>query len=113
MVAAFRKFDQNFTNINRSGVLLSSNDLSRISNESLDRSIILPNESEDEENSSISEDASTSHESFPTKAPIEECQNSTGQMAISSSFDTGSSFVSKRENSRRFFRKPSDECCIL
>ncbi|KAI6183979.1 Protein kinase domain-containing protein [Aphelenchoides bicaudatus] len=113
MVATFKKIDQNFTNINRSGILLSSNDLSRLSNESLDKSI-LPNESEDEENSSMSDNVSMSD--FPSKGPIEEdnfVYHPNTQMSISTSFDTTNRSSLKRGNSRRFFRKPSDECCIL
>lgn len=113
-VATFRKFDQNFTNISKSGILLSTNDLSRVSNESLDKSI-LPDESEDdEENSSLSDEAVSTDESLPPKPQIVK-DTTSGQTTVSTSSDRTTTFHPKQksESGRHFLRKPSDECRIL
>lgn len=118
IVATFREYDQKFTNISRSGILISSNDLSRLSNESLDKSI-LPSENEEE----FFDATSSSQESLSPKNLNQIDHQCLNEICVSSASSSDSqlhnknhlfSKIDKKKNGkRRIFRKPSDECCIL
>jgi hypothetical protein len=103
IVATFREYDQKFTNISRSGILLSSQDLSRLSNESLDKSI-LPSEM------SSTEDLFNSATSLNYESPNlnYECHK------LEKSIDQDSS-MTKNKPDRKERRRHSDtnECRIL
>lgn len=133
IVATFREYDQKFNNISRSGILLSSNDLSRLSNESLDKSI-LP--SDDNEDVSDGDEifANSSRESLSPKNliqssfPISEYVSSSSCSTTTRDQINGNGLSKEKEESlfdknnskvndkRNFFRKKpigSEDCRIL